>query len=55
MSERLKPTEKTLKRLFAASGNVCAFPGCTYKLTYSEHKDAPVCHIEGAEPGGERY
>lgn len=50
----VKPT--TLRALFAKSGNVCAYPGCTHELVNSKNKFvAEVCHIEAAEPGGERY
>lgn len=53
---RLEPTPSTVKRLFALSGNKCAFPGCTQVLVDAEqHLVAQICHIEGAEPAGERY
>ena len=49
-------SEKTIKRLFARSGNTCAFPGCDKMLVnQSNAKDANICHIEGAKPGSERY
>lgn len=49
-------TEKTLKRLFALSGNECAFPACTRKLVNQKNAlDSNICHIEAASPGGERY
>jgi hypothetical protein len=49
-------TEKTLKRLFALSGNYCAFPGCNKRLVNNRNaKDSNICHIEGANVGGERY
>lgn len=49
-------SDKTIKRLFALSGNVCAFPGCT-KIMVNQHnaKDSNICHIEAANVGGERY
>lgn len=49
-------SDKTIKRLFALSGNVCAFPGCT-KTMVNQHnaKDSNICHIEAANVGGERY
>lgn len=53
---RLTPLTSTIRRLFALSGNECAFPGCTHSLI---NKDgvyiAQVCHIEAAEVGGQRY
>lgn len=54
--KRLNLSDVTIKRLFALSGNQCAFPGCTSKLVdddsfiYGE-----ICHIEAAMPGGERF
>lgn len=42
--------------LFAKSGNVCAFPGCTHELvTTKDLFVGQVCHIEAARPGGQRY
>lgn len=53
---RLDPTPNTVKRIFALSGNQCAFTGCTRSLV-DEHGNlfAEICHIEAAEPNGERY
>lgn len=49
-------TSKTLKRLFALSGNQCAFSGCQKKMVNSNNaKDSNICHIEAASEGGERY
>ena len=47
---RLDIKESTLKKLFALSGNRCAFPGCAQAVV-NEHGDliAEVCHIEAAE------
>lgn len=52
-----KPTKQdVLRALFARSGNQCAFPGCTAPLINEKNQFvAQVCHIEAAEPGGERY
>ena len=53
---RLAPTLKTLKALFARSGNQCAFPDCSQALV--NHKNqfiGQLCHIETAMPGGSRY
>lgn len=53
---RLAPTPPTLRALFARSGNLCAYPGCTQELITNRNRFvAQVCHIEAAEPGGERY
>lgn len=53
---RLKPKESTVKKLFALSGNLCAFPECTDKLVdEGGNLIAQICHIEAAEEGGERY
>lgn len=42
-----QPTTKTIKCLFAASGNRCAFPGCDRPLVTGE-----ICHIRARSPGG---
>jgi len=53
---RLPPTPQTIKKLFALSGNLCAFPGCSQSLVDEEgNLVANICHIEAAEPEGERY
>jgi hypothetical protein len=53
---RIAPTRKTLIALFAKSGNVCAFPGCTHELVTSRNIFVgQVCHIEAANPGGQRF
>ena len=47
----------TIKRLYALSGNQCAFPDCD--VTFVSPEDGTnisnICHIEAAEEGGERY
>ena len=49
-------TDKTLKRLYALSGNTCAFPGCNERLVNKRNaKNSNICHIEAAGVGGERY
>ena len=50
-------TELTKKRLFSLSGNQCAFDGCSVMFTNSENDTnfSNICHIEGANPGSERY
>lgn len=53
---RITPTPATIKKLFALSGNKCAFPGCTESIISTEGVViGEICHIEAAEPGGERY
>lgn len=50
------PTEKTIKRLFAASGNVCAFPGCSSPIVDSAGVViGEICHVCARRPGGARY
>lgn len=45
-------TIPTLKRLYALSGNRCAFPGCSIQLMFSEDEKnlSNICHIEDANP-----
>ena len=51
-----KYTDKTLKRLFGLSGNICAFPNCNALLVNTKNAlDSNICHIEAANEGGERY
>lgn len=53
---RLKISEGTLKKLFALSGNCCAFPKCEQKLIdNSGNLIAQVCHIQAANIEGQRY
>lgn len=47
---------QTLKKLFALSGNQCAFPNCKNTLVNQNNaKDSNICHIEAANADGERY
>jgi hypothetical protein len=54
---RLDITPKTRMRLYALSGNQCAFPGCGVAFVSPENETniSNICHIEAAEEGGERY
>ena len=53
---RRSPTLDVIRALFARSGNQCAFPGCTDQLIDENNLFiGQICHIEAAEPGGERY
>jgi len=51
------PSVATVKRLFAVSGNRCAFPGCEERLAdvASESVMGEVCHIKAKSSDGPRY
>ena len=54
--KRLTPRPETLRELFLKSGNLCAFPNCKALMMNEEGVFiGQVCHIEAAEPGGERF
>lgn len=47
---------QTIKKLFALSGNQCAFPNCSKIIVNQNNaKDSNICHIEAANEDGERY
>lgn len=50
-----KVSEKTIKKLFALSGNRCGFPGCTTPIIEGETVIAEVCHIRAESAGGPRF
>jgi hypothetical protein len=51
-----EPAEKTIRRLFALSGNKCAFPGCTLPLVENAGTiTGEICHIKAKSTGGPRY
>lgn len=52
-----EPTRATVKRLFAMSGNRCAFPKCSNPLVEPESGKVTgrVCHIRARQSGGPRY
>ena len=53
---RLSPKKDVLRDLAIRSRNQCAFPGCDHPLLDADAVYvAELCHIEAAEPGGERY
>jgi len=55
--KRLEPTPSTLKRLFAVSGNRCAYPGCVTPV-YDQAHDAilaEVAHIHGPTSDSPRW
>src|SRR5258708_21201836 len=49
------PTPATIKRLFAHSGNRCAFPRCTANIVQGTAIVGEMCHIKARVPGGPRY
>lgn len=50
------PSEKTIKRLFAMSGNICAFPGCQLPIVESVGTiTGEICHIRAQSEGGPRF
>lgn len=51
------PSQPTIKRLFAVSGNNCAFPKCPLPLVdeSSGKVTGKICHIKAQSPGGARY
>lgn len=51
-----EPTEKTIKRLFALSGNICAYPGCQFPIIESAGTiTGEICHIKARHAGGPRF
>jgi hypothetical protein len=52
----LSPDQKTVKRLFAVSGNRCAFPKCKTALVDLGGKVVGrTCHVRARSPAGPRY
>lgn len=49
------PSPTTIKRLFALSGNLCAFPRCTALMSANDRLLGEVCHIKGKRPEAPRY
>jgi hypothetical protein len=49
------PSLPTIKRLFAHSGNRCAFPQCMAALFEGTTVIGKICHIKAANPRGPRY
>ena len=51
------PRVKTMKRLFALSGNQCAMPGCEAKIVDPDTNAVVgvICHIKGSKPKAPRY
>lgn len=46
---------EVMERLFARSGNQCAFPGCTNKFYLDDVYVGQKCHVEATSKGGPRY
>ena len=56
MKNQRNISTKTIKSLYAHSGNTCAFPGCNQMLAYREDLIlSNICHIYGLNPGSARY
>lgn len=50
------PSEQTIKKLFALSGNICAFPGCQSPIVESAGTvTGEICHICAKSPNGPRF
>jgi hypothetical protein len=49
------PSVPTIKRLFAVSGNTCAFPNCTQPLIDNSIVIGEMAHIKGEKPHAARY
>lgn len=51
------PSTKIIKRLFALSGNICAFPNCSVTLVDDESGSVigEICHIKGRNSDSARY
>jgi hypothetical protein len=51
-----EPTEKTIKQLFALSGNICAYPGCQLPIVERAGTvTGEICHIKARHVGGPRF
>ena len=49
------PSLPTIKRLFARSGDRCAFPRCVEVIVHESTVVGKISHIKAANPGGPRY
>ena len=51
-----EPTKQTIKKLFALSGNICSFPGCSLPMVDNSGTVAgKICHIHAQKSGGPRF
>lgn len=57
MAKRIKPSESTLKALFAKSRNLCAFEGCNHIIVDEDTNTivGEVAHIEGVGKRAARH
>jgi len=54
--KRLRPTPDSQRKLYAHSGNLCAYPSCMEIMIDSEGVfKGEIAHIEAAEKGGPRF
>jgi hypothetical protein len=53
--QQTRPTEAVIKRLFAVSGNRCAYPNCTTQIVQGSSVIGEICHIQAASPNGPRH
>jgi hypothetical protein len=51
----MRPSPQTIKKLFALSGNRCAFPNCASDIVCEGAVIGQVCHIKAAKPEAPRY
>lgn len=47
--------ERTMKRLFALSGNACAYPRCSLPIVDAGTVTGEICHIKARSAGGPRF
>jgi hypothetical protein len=51
-----EPTRQTIKKLFALSGNLCAYPSCSLPMVESSGTvTGQICHIHAQNEGGPRF
>lgn len=53
--EPTRPSDAVIKRLFARSGNRCAFPKCAAEIVHGDTIIGEICHIKAASRNGPRY
>lgn len=50
------PSQSTVRRLFAVSGNCCSYPDCTSSLIADDGAVlGEICHIRARNEGGARF
>ncbi len=54
---RRRPSDRSIKILYASSGGFCAFPGCKTQLVHNTSRAllGELCHICAVSPGGPRF